>query len=79
MARSVSLACSTCGFLLPIGGPLGQAFGVCTHDMSPADGCVVSLAFDCGAHSESVLVDREPVGVPTQDATPYDLMDLSQS
>ena len=79
MARSVSLACSTCGFLLPIGGPLGQAFGVCTHDMSPADGCVVSLAFGCGAHSESVLVDREPVGVPTQDATPYDVMDLSQS
>ncbi|MFM7211721.1 MAG: DUF3027 domain-containing protein [Actinomycetota bacterium] len=54
MARSVSLTCSSCGFLIPIGGPLGQAFGVCAHDMSPADGCVVALNYGCGAHSEII-------------------------
>lgn len=54
MARSAPSPCATCGFLLPIGGPTGSAFGVCANDMSPADGRVVSLAFGCGAHSEAV-------------------------
>lgn len=79
MARAAALSCATCGFLLPMGGPLGQAFGVCAQEMSPADGCVVSLAFGCGAHSESVLADREPAGVPAQEATAYDVMDLGHS
>jgi len=38
--------------LITIGGPLGQAFGICAHDMSPADGQVVALSFGCGAHSQ---------------------------
>jgi hypothetical protein len=79
MARSVSLSCSTCGFLMPIGGPLGQAFGVCAHDMSPADGCVVSLGFGCGAHSEIALAEKEPVGAPTQDFVGFDTLDLDQA
>ena len=53
MARSAPAKCATCGFLLPIGGPTGSAFGVCANGMSPADGRVVSLAFGCGAHSEA--------------------------
>ena len=52
MARSAPSPCSTCGFLLPIGGPTGSAFGVCANGMSPADGRVVSLVYGCGAHSE---------------------------
>jgi hypothetical protein len=76
MARSVSLTCSSCGFLLPIGGPLGQAFGVCAQQMSPADGCVVSLAFGCGAHSEVVPVAPEPVSTPVQDFVGFDALDL---
>jgi hypothetical protein len=79
MARSVSQTCASCGFLLPIGGPLSQAFGVCAHDMSPADGCVVSLAFGCGAHSEIALADKEPVGAPTQDFVGFDALDLDQA
>jgi hypothetical protein len=79
MARSVSLTCSTCGFLMPIGGPLGQAFGVCAHDMSPADGCVVALGFGCGAHSEIALAEKEPVGAPTQDFVGFDALDLDQA
>lgn len=78
MARSVSLTCASCGFLMPIGGPLGQAFGVCAHDMSPADGCVVSLGFGCGAHSEVALADKEPVGAPTQDFVGFDALVLDQ-
>lgn len=52
MARSAPGICATCGFLLPIGGPMGTAFGACANAMSPADGRVVSLSFGCGAHSE---------------------------
>ena len=54
MARSAPAPCSTCGFLLPIGGPTGAAFGVCANGLAPADGRVVSLAYGCGAHSEAV-------------------------
>jgi hypothetical protein len=55
MARSAPGQCAMCGFLLPIGGPTGSAFGVCANGMSPADGRVVSLAYGCGAHSEASL------------------------
>ncbi len=78
MARSVSLTCATCGFLMPMGGPLGQAFGVCAQEMSPADGSVVSLAFGCGAHSEIALAEKEPVNAPTQDFVGFDPLDLQQ-
>ncbi len=53
MAKSAPAPCGTCGFLLPIGGPTGGAFGVCANAMSPADGRVVSLGYGCGAHSEA--------------------------
>lgn len=54
MARSAAEPCSTCGFLLPMAGPLGKAFGVCGNAYSPSDGGVVSMSYGCGAHSESV-------------------------
>jgi hypothetical protein len=47
--------------------------------MSPADGCVVSLAFGCGAHSEIALAEKEPVGAPTQDFLGFDALDLDQA
>jgi hypothetical protein len=47
--------------------------------MSPADGCVVSLAFGCGAHSEIALAEKEPVGAPTQDFVGFDTLDLDQA
>lgn len=52
MARAATLECVSCGFLLTMGGPVGQSFGVCANGMSPADGRVVSLEYGCGAHSE---------------------------
>ena len=41
MARQSALDCATCGFMLPLGGPLGQAFAICANEISPADGRVV--------------------------------------
>ena len=61
IARLADHPCSTCAWLLPIGGTLGQAFGVCAHDMSPSDGHVVAMDHGCGAHSDVVA---EPTPVP---------------
>ncbi|MFG2820714.1 DUF3027 domain-containing protein [Kitasatospora sp. NPDC048365] len=61
MAQSAPASCTTCGFLVPIGGSLGQAFGVCGNEFGPADGQVVSLAYGCGAHSEAAVLPAPPV------------------
>ena len=58
MAIAAPSSCSTCGFLLTIGGPMGQAFGVCANAMAPADGRMVSLSYGCGAHSEAVALEE---------------------
>ncbi len=52
MAKAAPGKCDTCGWLLLIGGPLGQLFGVCSHLLSPSDGRIVSFDHGCGAHSE---------------------------
>ena len=70
--------CMTCGFLVPLQGPLGTVFGVCVNEWSPDDGRVVALEHGCGAHSETdveprpsewpeVPVARELDVVPTAD------------
>jgi hypothetical protein len=80
MARSVEMSCATCGFLITMGGPLGQAFGVCAQEMSPADGRVVALDFGCGAHSEITEEPGTPaVGIPVTDELAYDSLDLGHS
>lgn len=38
MAQAAPATCVSCGFLVAIGGSLGQAFGVCTNEFAPADG-----------------------------------------
>ena len=60
MAVSAPGACSSCGYLVTIGGPLGQAFGLCAQEVSPADGQVVALDYGCGAHSEATAIEPEP-------------------
>lgn len=67
--------CATCGYLITIGGPLGQAFGICAHRLSPADGHVVPLDFGCGAHSEATAVP-EPGPVAAEESV-LELVDLS--
>lgn len=79
MAQSAELECGTCGFLLTIGGPFGQAFGVCANEMSPADGRIVSLAFGCGAHSQIKLEDVPPRPEPTRDDIGWDALQLDHS
>ena len=63
MAKAAPADCSSCGYLLPIGGSLGQAFGVCGNELGAADGRVVAMSFGCGAHSAVVVQERPPVPV----------------
>ncbi len=64
MAQAAPAACVSCGFLVPIGGSLGQAFGVCANEFSPADGHVVSLTYGCGGHSEAAVMPKPPRPAP---------------
>ncbi|WP_416976407.1 DUF3027 domain-containing protein [Streptomyces sp. T028] len=64
MAQAAPATCVSCGFLTPIGGSLGQAFGVCANEFSPADGRVVSLAYGCGGHSEAAVMPKTPQPAP---------------
>ncbi|MFD5542020.1 DUF3027 domain-containing protein [Streptomyces sp. NPDC127079] len=64
MAQAAPATCVSCGFLSPIGGSLGQAFGVCANEFSPADGRVVSLAYGCGGHSEAAVMPKTPQPAP---------------
>lgn len=78
MAKQAALECVTCGFMLPMGGPLGQQFAVCANRMSPADGRVVALTFGCGAHSE-VEPEAEIRASAAHDETGWDPLDLGHS
>lgn len=50
-AKAAEADCATCGFVIPLAGPLGTLFGVCANEWSPDDGKVVSFDHGCGAHS----------------------------
>ncbi|GKQ36528.1 DUF3027 domain-containing protein [Streptomyces sp. A012304] len=64
MAQAAPASCVSCGFLTPIGGSLGQAFGVYANEFSPADGRVVSLSYGCGGHSEAAVMPKPPQPAP---------------
>jgi hypothetical protein len=79
MAKAAPGNCRSCGFLLPIGGLVGQAFGICANSFG-ADGRVVALEYGCGAHSS--VREIEGTGVPVTeivideyDNDPLDLRD----
>jgi Protein of unknown function (DUF3027) len=77
LARAAPGPCLTCGFLTPLGGPLGQVFGVCANEYAPDDGRVVSLDHGCGAHSEAISGRPGPGAVPPViDEVGYDLVDM---
>src|SRR5690606_29436074 len=52
-AVAAAAPCSTCGFLLKLGGSLRTSFGVCANEWSPSDGQVVAMNHGCGAHSQT--------------------------
>ncbi|WP_234042784.1 DUF3027 domain-containing protein [Actinomyces weissii] len=58
--RKAHATCSTCGFFLPMSGPMRNVFGVCANEWAADDGTVVSLDHGCGAHSETDLPDQGP-------------------
>ncbi len=51
-ARHAPAPCVTCGFFVPLAGPLGLGFGACANEFAPDDGRVVAVDHGCGAHSE---------------------------
>jgi hypothetical protein len=77
LARAAPGPCLTCGFLVPLGSPLGRVFGVCANEYAPDDGRVVSLDHGCGAHSEAVSA-RPGTGTtpPVIDELGFDLVDM---
>lgn len=77
MARYAKFSCSSCGFMVPLSGPLGLAFGVCANELSPGDGHVVAMDFGCGAHSESVALSAADVSEVVLDETGFDVLDMS--
>ena len=77
LAKSAPDACTTCGFLLRINGPLSELFGVCANGDANDDGRIVSLDHGCGAHSEVRLAKKhepQPLPLPVVDTiTPDDI------
>ena len=63
MAKSAPASCGSCGFLVAIGGSLGQVFGVCGNEFGAADGQVVATTFGCGAHSSVRVAQSTPIPV----------------
>ena len=63
MAKSAPAQCGSCGFLVAIGGSIGQVFGVCGNEFGAADGQVVATTFGCGAHSSVRVTQSTPIPV----------------
>jgi hypothetical protein len=63
MAKSAPAHCGSCGFLVAIGGSIGQVFGVCGNEFGAADGQVVATTFGCGAHSSVRVAQSTPIPV----------------
>jgi len=63
MAKAAPANCGSCGFLTPIGGSLGQVFGICANEFGAADGQLVATTFGCGAHSSVRADTKAPIPV----------------
>lgn len=59
IAKSAPHHCHSCGFLVRLGGPLSELFGVCANGDANDDGRVVAFQHGCGAHSEVRLSKRQ--------------------
>jgi hypothetical protein len=67
IARAADLHCASCGFLVLMRGALSRVFGVCANEYAPDDGHVVSFDHGCGAHSEALVAQTEPLRTPEAD------------
>lgn len=79
LAEAAPASCVTCGFVVRLGGLLGQAFGVCANEYSPSDGHVVTMDHGCGAHSEggAALTPMAAAG-PVLDSFGYDELSVDR-
>ncbi len=76
LAHAAPGVCASCGFFVPLGGPLGQVFGACANAYAPDDGRVVSVDHGCGGHSEALLpAGPEAAVTPVIDELGYELVD----
>ncbi|MGH3649025.1 MAG: DUF3027 domain-containing protein [Micromonosporaceae bacterium] len=65
--------CGTCGFYLPLAGSMRAMFGACGNLFAPDDGQVVSADHGCGAHSEVLADQSEPIAPAVEELpTVYD-------
>lgn len=65
IAQAAPDACSTCGFLVRLAGPLAETFGVCANGDANDDGRVVAFLHGCGAHSEVRIAKKyDPIPMP---------------
>jgi hypothetical protein len=61
IARAADLPCASCGFMVLMRGALSRVFGICANEYAPDDGRVVSFDHGCGAHSEALVLQTEPL------------------
>ncbi len=75
LSQQAPHACSSCGFLVRLAGPLSLTFGVCANEYANDDGRVVAYGHGCGAHSEAQLRKKQlpqPVPDPSFDTISRD-------
>ena len=63
MAKQAPANCASCGFMVAIGGSIGQAFGLCANEFGAADGQIVAMNYGCGAHSSVRPEESSPIPV----------------
>ena len=76
IALAAPAPCSTCGFLVRMGGALRRVFGVCTNEYASDDGRVVSVDHGCGGHSEAAVAAPLVTAPPIVDELGYADLDL---
>lgn len=64
--RTAAATCSTCGFLMTMGGSARTMFGVCANEWSPFDGKVVSFDHGCGSHSQTDVPKQKKMWDPAE-------------
>lgn len=73
MTQQAPGLCETCGFFVSLQGTLGRVFGVCTNELAPSDGAVVSREHGCGGHSDVVAPNKGvDLGAPVWDTVTMD-------
>ena len=75
IARAADLHCASCGFLVLMRGALSRVFGVCANEYAPDDAHVVSFDHGCGAHSEALVVQTEPLRTPDAEDLVVDVVE----